>query len=59
MYLTRQELKVEVRDLHGQIREVISDFNGALKNLQEEAEELRNRINNLETIIANLEDFSK
>jgi len=33
MYLTRQDLKVEVRDLHGQIREVISDFNGAIKNL--------------------------
>ena len=36
MYLTRQDLKVEVRDLHGQIREVISDFNGAIKNLQED-----------------------
>ena len=59
MYLTRQDLKVEVRDLHGQIREGISDFNGAKKNLQEEIEELRDRINNLETIIANLEDFSK
>jgi ABC-type transporter Mla subunit MlaD len=59
MYLTRQELKVEVRDLHGQIREVISDFNGAIKNLQEDIDELNARINNLETIITNLGDFSK
>ena len=59
MYLTRQELKVEVSDLHGQIREVISDFNGAIKNLQEDIDELNARINNLETIITNLGDFSK
>jgi|TARA_R110000744_G_scaffold30093_2_gene71364 ABC-type transporter Mla subunit MlaD len=59
MYITRQELKIEVRDLHGQIREIISDFNGAIRNLREDTEELDARINNLETIITNLKDFGK
>ncbi len=59
MYITRQELKIEVRDLHGQIREVISDFNGAIKNLREDIEELNARIDNLETIITNSKDFGK
>jgi len=59
MYITRQELKIEVRDLHGQIREIISDFNGAIRNLREDTEELVARINNLETIITNLKDFGK
>ena len=59
MYITRQELKIEVRDLHGQIREVISDFNGAIKDLREDTEELNARIDNLETIITNSKDFGK
>ena len=59
MYITRQELKIEVRDLHGQIREIISDFNGAIKNLREDIEELNARIDNLETIITNSKDFGK
>ena len=59
MYITRQELKIEIRDLHGQIREVISDFNGAIKNLREDIEELNARIDNLETIITNSKDFGK
>ena len=59
MYITRQELKIEVRDLHGQIREVISDFNGAIKNLREDIEEFNARIDNLETIITNSKDFGK
>ena len=59
MYITRQELKIEIRDLHGQIREIISDFNGAIKNLREDIEELNARINNLETIITNSKDFGK
>ena len=59
MYISRQELKIEVRDLHGQIREIISDFNGAIKNLREDIEELNARIDNLETIITNSKDFGK
>ena len=59
MYITRQELKIEVRDLHGQIREVISDFNGAIKDLREDTEKLNARIDNLETIITNSKDFGK
>ena len=59
MYITRQELKIEVRDLHGQIREIIADFNGAIKNLREDIEELNARIDNLETIITNSKDFGK
>tara|TARA_Y100000310_G_C20579510_1_gene762249 strand:- start:30 stop:209 length:180 start_codon:yes stop_codon:yes gene_type:complete len=59
MYITRQELKIEIRDLHGQIREIISDFNGAIKNLREDIEELNARIDNLETIITNSKDFGK
>ena len=59
MYISRQELKIEVRDLHGQIREVISDFNGAIKNLHKDIEELNARSDNLETIITNLRDFGK
>jgi len=59
MYITRQELKIEIRDLHGQIREIISDFNGAIKDLREDTEELNARIDNLETIITNSKDFGK
>ena len=59
MYITRQELKIEVRDLHGQIREIISDFNGAIRNIREDTEELNARIDNLETIITNSKDFGK
>jgi len=59
MYITRQEVKIEIRDLHGQIREIISDFNGAIKNLREDIEELNARIDNLETIITNSKDFGK
>ena len=59
MYLTRQELKIEVRDLQGHIREVITDFNGALKDLQVDIEELRSRIDLIETMITNLGDFGK
>ena len=59
MYITRQELKIEIRDLHGQIREIISDFNGAIKDLREDTEQLISRIDNLETIITNSKDFGK
>ena len=59
MYITRQELKIEIRDLHGQIREIISDFNGAIKDLREDTEELNAGIDNLETIITNSKDFGK
>ena len=59
MYLTRQDLKIEVRDLQGHIREVITDFNGAIKNLQEDIDELRSRIDLIETMITNLGDFGK
>ena len=59
MYITRQELKIEIRDLHGQIREIISDFNGAIKDLREDTEKLNARIDNLETIITNSKDFGK
>ena len=59
MYLTRQDLKIEVRDLQGHIREVITDFNGTIKNLQEDIEELRSRIDLIETMITNLGDFGK
>ena len=60
MYLTRQELKIEVRDLQGHIREVITDFNGAIKDLQVDIEELRSRIDLIETMITNLQaDFGK
>ena len=59
MYLTRQELKIEVRDLQGHIREVITDFNGAIKDLQVDIEELRSRIDLIETMITNLGDFGK
>ena len=59
MYLTRQDLKIEVRDLQGHIREVITDFNGAIKDLQEDINELRSRIDLIETMITNLRDFGK
>ena len=59
MYLTRQDLKIEVRELQGHIREVITDFNGTIKNLQEDIEELRARSDLIETMITNLGDFGK
>ena len=59
MYLTRQDLKIEVRELQGHIREVITDFNGAIKDLQEDIDELRDRIALIETMITNSEDFGK
>ena len=59
MYITRQELKIEIRYLHGQIREIISYFNGAIRNIREDIEELNARIDNLETIITNSKDFGK
>ena len=59
MYLTRQDLKIEVRDLQGHIREVITDFNGAIKDLPQDIDELRARIDLIETMITNLGDFGK
>ena len=59
MYLTRQDLKIEGRELQGHIREVITDFNGAIKDLQEDIEELRSRIDLIETMITNLQADGK
>ena len=48
-----------MRELQGHIREVITDFNGAIKDLQEDIDELRSRIDLIETMITNSEDFGK
>ena len=59
MYLTRQDLKIEVRELQGHIREVSTDFNGAIKDLQEDIEELRSRTDLIDTMITNLQADGK
>ena len=59
MYVTRQDLKVEIRYLHSQIRELVADFNGSIRTLNDDVIQLQTQVRELESIITNLRDFGK